>query len=88
MIGWGNILDGRVGRKELGGEVSVSDGGVRAREGVARVTEWARPDAGGVVDARVGIQYGGAFGADERVVGDYWDIGGLHEGCVEEAKWN
>lgn len=72
------VLYGGVSGEKLRGEVGFGNGGVRARKRVSAVTERARPDAGSVVDAGVGVQNGAAFGADERVVGEDWDFGGLH----------
>lgn len=65
------VLDGAVGGEELGGEVCVGDG---AWKGVAEGAEGAVPDAGLVVEACVGVQNGGAPGAEKRVVWEKRDL--------------
>ena len=58
--GGGGVLDGGVLRVELAGEVGLGYGGVVRGETVTLVAEGADPDLGGEVDAREGVECGGA----------------------------
>lgn len=79
------VLDGAVGGEKLGGEIGVADVGVGVREGVLVEAEGAEPDARGVVDAGVGVQNGAALGAGDGVVGEYRELGLLHQRRAHDA---
>lgn len=85
MGGFG-VLDGAVSRKKLGGEVGLADVGVRVREGVLVVAEGAEPDARRVIDAGVGVQNGAASEASDGVVGEYRELGLLHQRRAHDAE--
>lgn len=68
------VLDGGVLRVELAGEVGLGDQGVVRREMVALVAEGADPDLGVEVDAREGVEDGGAGLAPQRRVGERGDV--------------
>lgn len=76
--GGSGVLDGAVSGEELGGEIGVADVGVGVGEGVLVEAQGAKPDAGGVLDARVGVQNGAALGAGDGVVGEERELGLLH----------
>lgn len=80
------VLHSAVGRKKLGGEVSLADAGVGARKWILGVAEGAVPDARGIVDPCVGVQNGAALGAEKRVVGEDWELGGLHQWRAHDAE--
>lgn len=80
------VLDGAVGGEKLGGEIGVADVGVGVREGVLVEAEGAEPDARGVVDAGVGVQNGAALGAGDGVVGEYRELGLLHQRRAHDAQ--
>lgn len=50
------VLDSRVLREELGGEIVLGDGGVVRRKVIAREAEGAYPDLGGEIDDGEGIE--------------------------------
>lgn len=51
----GGVFDGGISGEEFSGEIGFGDGGVSAGKGVFGVTERARPDTRGVIDASIGV---------------------------------
>lgn len=82
------VLNGAVSGKKLGGQVVLTDTGVRTREGVLAVTKGANPDTRLVIDACVRVQNGTALrgGAGERIVREEWEVGELHQGSAHDRE--
>lgn len=73
--------------EELSGEIVLADGEVGFGEEVAVEAEGAKPDLGLVIDASVGVQNGAAFEADDGVVGENWEVGGVHQWRAHDGEW-
>lgn len=69
------IFNGAVSREKLRRNIALIDMSIRFRKGVFPVAKGANPDLGGIIDPGVGVQYSGALGAIDRVIGEDRKVG-------------
>lgn len=81
-----SVLHRAVSREKLGREISLADTGIGAWKRILPVAKRAIPNARSVIESGVGVQYGAAFRAEERVVGKDRKLGGLHQRRAHDAE--